>query len=233
MKKIGIILAEPEEFEVVKENMEKATEKVIQHVSFWLGNLENKSCVIVKAGVGKVNAARITQMMIDYFELEYLLNLGAAGALDPKLEIGDIVIGKKLVQHDFDITAFGHSKGYITGVGDAVKSDETLIQGIKQALDHLDERDYRIMIGTIATGDIFCTEISMKDKIYAKFDANCVDMEAAAIGQVCHLAQIPFLAIRSISDTPNGDNAMTYEQFVKLASKRCVSILKEFFRENP
>lgn len=232
MKRIGIILAEPQEFEVVKENMEKVTEKVIQHISFWLGNLENKPCIIVKAGIGKVNSARVTQLMIDHFDLEYILNLGAAGALDPKLEIGDIVIGEELVQHDFDITAFGHSKGYITGVGDRVKSDETLIQGIKQALDHIEERDYRIILGTIATGDIFCTEITMKDKIYTKFDANCVDMEAAAIGQVCYLAQIPFLAIRSISDTPNGNNAMTYEQFVKLASKRCVKILREFFRES-
>ena len=82
----------------------------------------------------------------------------------------------------------------------------------------------------IASGDIFCTAIPMRDKIYAKFNAECVEMEGAAIGQVCSLCNVPFVVIRSISDTPNGENEVTYEKFIKLASERCANILKDFVK---
>ena len=90
------------------------------------------------------------------------------------------------------------------------------------------ERSYVIKSGIIATGDIFCTETYMKDKIRAKFDADVVDMECGAIAQVCYLDNVPFIAVRSISDTPNGKNAKTFDENLKLASKRCSNILKEF-----
>ncbi len=231
MKKIGIILATQEEFEEVIKIMKNIEEKRIGNVSFIEGKIEYKNCVIVESGVGKVNAARVTQMMIDYFKIEFIINLGAAGALNPTLQIGDIVIGENLVQHDFDITAFGHSKGYITGVGEKVYSDENLINIIKKSIKNIDEKIYKVKIGTIASGDIFCTSVQMKDKIYAKFDAQCVEMEGAAIAQVSFLNNIPFIVVRSISDTPNGNNADTYDQFVEFASKRCAKILKEFIKE--
>ena len=231
MNKIGIILAMHEEFEEIINIMTEIDEKRIRNVSFIEGKIGNKDCVIVESGVGKVNAARITQMMVDYFEIEFIINLGAAGALNPNLEIGDIVIGDKLVQHDFDITAFGHTKGYITGVGEKINSDENLIKKFKNSVKNIDEKTYKIEVGTIASGDIFCTTPQMKDKIYAKFDAQCVEMEGAAIAQVSYLNNIPFIVVRSISDTPNGNNAITYDQFSKLASKRCAKILKEFVKQ--
>lgn len=155
------------------------------------------------------------------------MNLGAAGAIDPLLEVGDILIGKHVVQHDFDITAFDHSKGYITGIGDYVLCDRNIIDNFEDIIRNIPERNYKIKIGIVATGDIFCTEPWMKDKIHAKFNADVIDMECGAIAQVCYLDNIPFSVIRAISDTPNGENATIFEENLKLASKRCANILKE------
>ena len=231
MKQIGIILAMQEEFEEIQIIMKNWDEKRIKEISFITGKIEGQNCVIVQSGIGKVNSARVTQMMIDNFDIEYIMNLGAAGALNPMLKIGDIVIGDELVQHDFDITAFGHAKGYITGVGDRVYSDKYLIEKFENAIENLEDRNYEIKTGTIASGDIFCTEIEMKNQIYANFKADCVEMEGAAIAQVSYLNNIPFIVIRSISDTPNGNNAITFDQFVELASKRCARILKEVLKD--
>ena len=220
-----------EEFEEIQNIMKNCDEKRIKEISFITGKIEGQNCVIVQSGIGKVNSARVTQMMIDNFDIEYIMNLGSAGALNPMLKIGDIVIGDELVQHDFDITAFGHAKGYITGVGDRVYSDKYLIEKFENAIENLEDRDYEIKTGTIASGDVFCTEIEMKNQIYANFKADCVEMEGAAIAQVSYLNNIPFIVIRSISDTPNGNNAITFDQFVELASKRCARILKEVLKD--
>lgn len=220
-----------EEFEEIQNIMKNCDEKRIKEISFITGKIEGQNCVIVQSGIGKVNSARVTQMMIDNFDIEYIMNLGSAGALNPMLKIGDIVIGDELVQHDFDITAFGHAKGYITGVGDRVYSDKYLIEKFENAIENLEDRNYEIKTGTIASGDVFCTEIEMKNQIYANFKADCVEMEGAAIAQVSYLNNIPFIVIRSISDTPNGNNAITFDQFVELASKRCARILKEVLKD--
>lgn len=229
--KVGIIVAMQEEMEELMNIMTGIDEKRIKEISFFKGSIEGTKCIAVKCGVGKVNAARITQMMIDNFDLDYIINIGAAGALNPSLEIGDIIIGNKLVQHDFDITAFGHTKGYITGVGDRIYSDSKLVEEFEKSIENLDEKVYKIKTGTIASGDIFCTEVNMKEKIYAQFGADCVEMEGAAIAQVCYLDNVPFVIIRSISDTPNGKNAVTFDEFVNLAAKRCANMIKEFFKD--
>jgi MTA/SAH nucleosidase len=230
MKIIGIITAMEEEFEEIANIMSEVKEKEISKLTFITGKINTKSVVLVKSGIGKVNAARVAQIMIDNFHIETIINVGSAGALNPLLNIGDIVIGEKLIQHDFDITAFGHDKGYITGVGDYISSDSQLIEKIKNSINNIANEEYKIKVGIIASGDIFCTEVEMKDKIYAKFNADCVEMEGAAIAQVCYLDKIPFIIIRSISDSPNGKNAIVFDEFVKLAAKRCAEILLEFFK---
>lgn len=230
MNKIGIIVAMEEELEAVLNIMNNIEQKEIYGISVQIGKIEQKEVAVVKSGVGKVNAARVTQILIDKLNVKSIINLGAAGALSPLLNIGDIVIGEKLIQHDFDITAFDYDKGYITGVGDYIYSDIELIEKFKKAANNLKEKDYKIKTGIIATGDIFCTDIEMKNKIYSKFDADCVEMEGAAIAQVCYLDNIPFIVIRSISDSPNGNNEIDFDKFVELASKRCANILKEFFK---
>lgn len=228
MKKIGIIVAMDEEREAIVNIMTDIKVEQIYNLRFLKGKIQGKECVLVKSGIGKVNAARTTQVMIEKFDLQYIINLGAGGSINGMLNIGDVLIGKQVVQHDFDITAFGHSKGYITGVGDTIICNRNLVNEFEQIIQSIPERSYQIKMGVIATGDIFCTESWMKDKIRAKFNADVVDMECAAIGQVCHLDNVPFMAIRAISDTPNGKNAATFDENLKLASKRCANLLKEF-----
>ena len=230
MSKIGIIVAMEEELESILDIMDNIEEKEIYGLTFKTGQIEKNKIIVVKCGVGKVNAARVTQILIDTFNVKCVINVGAAGALNPFLNIGDIVIGEKLIQHDFDITAFDHDKGYITGVGDYIYSDSELIEKFENAANNLKEKDYKIKKGIIATGDIFCTDIEMKNKIFSKFDADCVEMEGAEIAQVCYLDNIPFIVIRSISDSPNGNNEIDFDKFVELASKRCANILREFLK---
>ncbi len=231
MKKIGIIVAMEEEFEEIQKNMRNIEIKRIHNLTFLIGKIEGKECILVQSGVGKVNAARTMQVMIDYFELDYIVNVGVSGSISNDLSIGDILIGEHVVQHDFDITAFGHSKGYVTGIGNYIKCSEILNSKLQGVIKNIPERDYKIKLGVIATGDIFCTDITMKDKIRAKFNADAVDMECAAIAQVAYLNEIPFMAVRSISDIPNGNNASTFDDNLKLASKRCANLLEEFLRK--
>ena len=156
-------------------------------------------------------------------KVDYVFNIGVAGGISDKLNIGDIVIGEKLVQHDFDLTAFNHNKGYIPNVGDYVKSDDYLISLATSSIN----KNINVLLGTIASGDIFCTEKWMSEKIHNKFNALCVEMEGASIAQVCFLNHIPFLVIRSISDTPNGNNKITYDEFLKISSANVAEYLKD------
>ena len=228
MKEIGIIVAMDEEREAIINIMTDINIEQIYNLRFFKGKIQQKDCILVKSGIGKVNAARTAQIMLDKYDIQYVINIGAGGAINGLLNIGDVLIGKNVVQHDFDITAFGHSKGYITGVGDKIECDIELVNELERIIGAMPERNYQIKIGTIATGDIFCTETWMKDKIRAKFNADVVDMECGAIAEVCYLDSIPFIAIRAISDTPNGKNAKTFDENLKLASKRCSNILREF-----
>lgn len=228
MKKIAIIAAMEEEVNEIKKIMNNLKEKNIYELIISEGTIQNKECVLIECGVGKVNAARTTQILIDNYDIEYVINVGSAGSASNDLNIGDIVIGDTLVQHDFDITAFGHKKGYISNIGDSIKSNSNLINKFKKIINNITNKEYNIKIGTIASGDIFCNNINMKEKIYTKFDADAIEMEGAAIAQVCYLDRVPFIVIRSISDTPNGSNEITFEEYLKFASKRCADILNEF-----
>ena len=211
--RIGIIFAMEEELNAFKELITIKKEYNIFDLKFYECSINNIECILVESGVGKVNAARTTQILIDNINVEYIFNVGVAGGIDTSLKVGDIIIGEKLVQHDFDITAFNHEKGYIPNIGTFIESDEYLIGLAETCLNGAKK-------GVIASGDIFCTEQRMSEKINKKFNALCVEMEGASIAQVCYLSHIPFLVIRSISDVPNNDNVITYEEFLNDSSKR-------------
>lgn len=213
MKKVGIIFAMLEELEAFKGYLNFEKEYTIFELTFYEGTLHGIHCILVESGVGKVNAARTTQILIDNYKVDYIFNIGVAGGISEKLAVGDIVIGEKLVQHDFDITAFNHEKGYVPKVGKFVETDTYLLTIADAVIKKMSEvRGFR---GIIASGDIFCTEIKMSSKIAQKFNALCVEMEGASIAQVCYLSHVPFLIIRNISDVPNNDNVVTYEEFYK------------------
>lgn len=209
--RIGIIFAMEEELNALKDLINIENEYEIFDLKFYEAIVNDIECILVESGVGKVNAARTTQILIDNMNVDYIFNIGVAGGIDTTLNVGDIVIGEKLVQHDFDITAFNHEKGYIPNVGTFIESDEYLIKIAETCLNGAKK-------GVIASGDIFCTERWMSEKINKKFNALCVEMEGASIAQVCFLSHIPFLIIRSISDIPNNDNVTTYEEFLEESS---------------
>ena len=228
MSKYGIIAAMQEEMQEIEKIMTEKNIKKIYELNFINGKINNTEVVLVEAGVGKVNAARTTQILIDNFNIDAIINVGSAGSSNDELDIGDIVIGSKIVQHDFDITAFGHPKGFISNVGQYVESDKSLIEKIENTILKMKDNEFKIKIGIIASGDIFCTELKMKEKIRGKFNSDAIEMEGAAIAQVCKLDNIPFLVIRSISDKPNGNNNITFDEFLEKASKRCALIIKKF-----
>lgn len=225
MKKIGIITAMQEEFAVIEELMNNIEVINKYNLKIYSGLINNKEVVLVECGVGKVNSARTTQILIDTFEIDYIINVGVAGSLNEKLEIGDILIGKTLVQHDFDITAGGHPKGYISKeLGREFFSDDNLINKCEEIIKN-ELKDINVQMGIIATGDVFCQEIKLKNEIINEFHADCVEMEGAAIAQVCKLCNIPFIAIRSISDKPNGNNSVDFEKYVVSSSKKFSKII--------
>ena len=149
MKYIGIIVAMDEEREEIQNFLEEIEIKQIYNLRFLMGTIGKRKCVVIKSGVGKVNAARATQILIDNFELDCIINVGVAGAVNYLLNIGDVVIAKHVVQHDFDITAFGHSKGYITGVGDRIECDFGLVNAFENMIKSGEEKNYQTKIGIV------------------------------------------------------------------------------------
>lgn len=220
---IGIIVAEVEEMDAVKEIMENVNSVDIYNLKIYTGIINKNEVLLVRGGVGKVNAARVCQIITDKFDLECIINVGSAGGLNENLNIGDIVIGKKLVQHDFDVTAFGREKGFIPETGKFFESDKTLLEKCKDI--KIDNQ--KIVTGIIGSGDVFLTNTNSKENIKQNFNCDCVEMEGAAIAQVCTLNKIPFLVIRSISDIPNGKNEIDFNQYLKFASKNCAEFIKQ------
>lgn len=223
MSKIGIIFAMKEEIDALKKYLVINKETKYYDLVFYEGTIEGKLCVLVECGVGKVNAARTTQVLIDKFDVDKVINVGVAGGVDSSLNVGDIVIGEKLVQHDFDITPFAHEKGYIPNVGVYMDADKNMVD---KAISVIKDSDISYRSGVIASGDIFCTLASMSEKINHKFNALCTEMEGAAVSQVCVLCGVPFLVIRSISDVVNNDNVVTYDEFVLSSSKIVADFMK-------
>ncbi len=229
MKTVGIIFAIEEELNELLKFLKQEKEYKIFDLKFYEGIISNTRCILVKCGVGKVNAARATQILIDHIKIDYIFNVGVAGGISSNLKVGDIVIGERLVQHDFDITAFNHEKGYIPEIGVYINSDEYLYKLANNVLK--DEQKMNVFSGVIASGDIFCTEFNMSKNINKKFNALCVEMEGASIAQICYLSHIPFLIIRSISDTPNNNNTITYETFLQDSSKKVAEAMTNILKK--
>lgn len=222
MKTIGIIFAMQEELIELKNYLHINKEKKIYDLTFYEATLNNQNIILTESGIGKTNAARTTQILIDYYKPEAIFNIGVAGGIAKKLEVGDIIISTSLVQHDFDITAFDHPKGYIPNIGNAIPIDNNLLNTTKTILD---TNNISYKEGVIASGDIFCTKESMATKINTQFNALCVEMEGASIAQTAYLSKTPCLVIRSISDCPDNHNKVTYEEFLETSSKKVAQIM--------
>ena len=219
---IGIIVAEEKELLALLDVMETKEEIKIYEKTFYKGIIENKNVIVVKSNVGKVNSARVCQILIDKFNPNMIINIGTAGSVDNRLEIADVVVADKLYQHDFDTTPFGRKIGEIENIGEYIKVDSNLLK-LFNGLD--------IVIGSIASGDKFVVDREEKDNIRSTFDAICIEMEGASIAQVCYLCKVPFLVIRSITDKLDGSSKIDFEAFLELSSKKAVNILKEILKK--
>lgn len=219
---IGIIVAEEKELLEVKKIMNNLREKYIYEKIFYIGSIEEKEVVLVKSNVGKVNSARVTQILIDNFDIELVINVGTAGSVDNSLEIGDVVVATELVQHDFDTTPFGRKLGEIENIGESIKVDEKLLELFNKI---------NVKKGIIASGDKFIVNSEDKDNIRNTFKALAIEMEGASIAQVCYLDKIPFLVIRSITDKLDGSSKIDFEKFLESSSKNAANILKEILKK--
>ena len=222
MKTIGIIFAMQEELIELKKYLHINNEKKIYDLIFYEATLNNQNIILTESGIGKTNAARTTQILIDYYKPKAIFNIGVAGGIAKNLKVGDIIISTSLVQHDFDITAFNHPKGYIPNIGNNIPIDNNLLNTTKTILD---TNNISYKEGLIASGDIFCTKESMATKINTQFNALCVEMEGASIAQTAYLSKTPCLVIRSISDCPDNNNKVTYEEFLETSSNKVAQIM--------
>ncbi len=225
MNNIGIIGAMDEEVDVlvelmdIKEKVEKAS------LEFYRGTLEGKDVVVVRCGIGKVNAALCAQILISEFNVEAVVNTGVAGAIHDILEVNDIVISTDAIQYDFDTTVFGHKKGQIPRMDNSTfVADERLItaayeSSVKQAANH------KVYKGRVVTGDVFISSMELKNELMNDFKAHCGEMEGGAIAHVCELNKTPFVLIRAMSDKADGSADVVYEEFVKEAADNSKDIV--------
>ena len=235
-KIIGVIGAMESEIRHLREKMESPITESRAGLTFYRGNVGKNELVLVQSGVGKVNAARTAQVLIDRYAPDYLINTGIAGGLGDGLHVGDFVIGAELVQHDFDLTKFGYPKGVVPGFGDGkspfrFQADTGLVDAFfGSALQYLSGENVRK--GCIASGDVFVADAEMKGQIKQLFSADAVEMEGAAIAQVAVANGVPFVVVRAISDLADGTATASFEAFEQqtavLSAKivgKCVSKL--------
>lgn len=207
--KIGIIGAMPEEIELLKSKLENMQEETHKNSTCYIGTLLGKDIVLVKCGVGKVNAALITQFIITHYNVSHVINIGIAGSVTENINIGDTIISNDLVQHDVDARHFGYAYG-------RVPSMDTLYFKACEDLVKIASSIEGTTVGRIATGDQFVGDMSRKAFIHNQFNALCTEMEGAAIGHTCYVNDVPFIVIRSISDNASGN---AFDEFTKNMNK--------------
>lgn len=225
MKKIGIIGAMEEEVSLLKEKMTVEGVKMVAGMEFCQGNLGNVQVVIVRSGIGKVNAAVCTQILADRYGVDAIINTGVAGSLKNAINIGDIVLSTDALQHDMDATGFGYEPGIIPRMDTSIfKADEVLANLAEKVCQEVNP-DIQVFRGRVVSGDQFVSSHEIKERILSLFDGFCTEMEGAAIAQAAWLNQIPFLIIRAISDKADGSAEMDYSEFEHKAIEHTVALV--------
>lgn len=217
MKTIGIIGAMEVEVAILKEKMEDV--RIIKKASmdFYEGILAGKKVVVVRSGIGKVNAGICAQILADVFSVDAIINTGIAGSLNKNINIGDIVLSTDVVQHDMDATGFGYRKGQIPQMPVFFFNADDNLRRLAAEVCKEVNPDIQVFEGRIASGDQFVCDQDVKNRIVSEFSAYATEMEGAAIGQAAYLNEIPFLVVRAISDKADGSAQMDYSEFEKAA----------------
>ncbi len=227
---IGIIGAMDEEVNAIIEKMTNVESKEKAGMTFNKGTLEGKEAVVVRSGIGKVNAGLCTQILVDDYKIDAVINTGIAGSLKNQIDIGDIVLSSDALYHDMDATGFGYDFGVVPRMESSVfKGDVRLINLAKECCERVNP-DINVHIGRVVSGDQFISDKAKKDWINEHFDGYCTEMEGAAIAHAATLNNIPFLIVRAISDKADNSATMDYGEFEKKAIIHSVNLIMEFVK---
>ncbi len=225
---IGIIGAMEEEVAVLKSEMEIKETLERASMTFCRGTLCNQEVVVVKSGIGKINAGICAQILVDLFHVDMLINTGIAGSCDARIDIGDLVISTDAVHHDVDAREFGYPVGQIPRMDVlAFPADEKMIKMAVEANEKANP-EIHTFVGRVASGDQFIASKEVKNKIIENFAPLCCEMEGASIAQAAHLNQVPYVIVRAISDKADDSATEDYPTFEKKAIAHSVNLMKEF-----
>ena len=227
MTKLGIIGAMDVEVQTLKENIENLTVTEKAGTEYYEGTLLGLPVVVVKCGIGKVNAAIGAQILCDCFCVTHIVNTGIAGSLCAEQDIGDMVISSDVWHHDFDCVAFGYPMCRIPGMPQSFAADEAMIALAQQAAE---QTGSTVRIGRIASGDQFVADAALKNQIIERTQALCTEMEGAAIAQTAYRNGIPFVILRCISDKADNSAEMDYPSFEAMAARRCAQVAMSLAR---
>ena len=224
---LGIIGAMDEEVAKIKEEMTNVTVTTVAGMDFYQGKLGSRDAVVVRSGIGKVNAGMCTQILADRFAISAVINTGIAGSLRNEINIGDIVLSTDTVQHDMDASGFGYKVGQIPRVDTySFPADETL-RNLALECNKAVNPEIQAFTGRVVSGDQFISDKAKKQWLIENFDGSCTEMEGAAIAQAAYLNGIPYLVIRAISDKADDSAGMDYQVFEEQAIRHSVNLLLE------
>ena len=199
-------------------------------MEFCMGNILGKDVVVVKSGIGKVNAAICTQILVDDFQVDGVINTGVAGSLNNDINICDIVISTEALEHDMDVTPLGYEKSVIPDMETSVfKADKRLMEIAKKSAKEAD-LDVKIFEGKVVSGDQFIGTAEKKKYLRDQFGGDCAEMEGASIAHAAYLNNIPFLVIRAISDKADGGAEMDYPTFEKKAAENSIELMYKIIK---
>lgn len=228
---IGIIGAMEDEVAQLKKNMEIEETTEVASLSFCRGKLSGREVVVVRSGIGKVNAAICTQILVDQFHVDVIINTGIAGSLDAEIDIGDIVISTDAVEHDMDASIFGDPIGQIPQMDTfSFPADESLVKLAKEVNEKANP-DVHTWIGRVVSGDQFVSSGEKKEQLIRVFDAKCTEMEGAAIAHAAYLNKISCVIIRAISDKADNSAVVDYPAFEAAAIRHSVRLIEALVLE--
>ena len=223
--KIAIIGAMPQEVEILCSLMLEPKTTEIANCKIFEGKINNRPVAVLQSGIGKVAAAMGTTLLIQQFKPDMIINTGSAGGLDLNLNVGDVIISTEVRHHDVDVTAFGYEKGQLPANPAAFLPNEQLVEVAKKQAEKL---GLNAVSGLICSGDAFINGADKIAQIRADFpQVAAVEMEAAAIAQVCHAMQIPFVIVRAISDVADNESHLSFDEFLPLASEKSSEMVLE------
>lgn len=228
--KIAVIGAMEEEVIILRNQLENKKTEIIGNSEFSSGTYGGKDVVLLKSGIGKVNAAMSTTILIERYHPDLIINTGSAGGLNPELNVGDLVISDDVCHHDVDATVFGYAYGQVPQMPAAYQADERLIQVAEEAARSLE--GIQVKIGRIASGDSFMSDPDRVQMVAEKFPGlQAVEMEAAAIAQVAYQYGLPFVIIRALSDIAGKESDLSFEQFLQTAALNSANLVIEIIRK--